>query len=212
MSDLVQPILVHKNSGSHLDVVVAVAQASVGAWMASKHIPECAERWDKWLSGPFTKTVRRADQKTLEALFWEAETVVSGEDGPEGAAIAMAFLPMSPQEFPKEIKRAQVSGLNRPRIHLPFLKNPHITYPRVVVDEALEMSTGKTAAQVAHGVFAWALRRPEWIHEWWIEGMPIDVYETDRFDCVAKRSDLIVRINDAGRTEVEPGSLTVVVY
>jgi len=68
----VQPImlLVDKtNPASHIDAVHAAALASVLAFAGESLSHEDPDpSWAAWLSGPFTKSVRRADAKTFEKL------------------------------------------------------------------------------------------------------------------------------------------------
>lgn len=212
MSNLVQPIVVTKNTGSHLDVVVAVAQASVGAWVLTKDDPGCASVWDEWLSGPFTKTVRRADSKSIQQMFWEAEVVV--EVPTDGEPLqALALLPQPYERFSKAVKRAQVQGLDRPRsssLQQPLISSP---YPSVRVNADLCMTTGKAAAQVAHAVFAWARENEPFIDQWWYDGAPMYVREVSNIEQIADDYlDSCILINDAGLTEVDPGSLTALVF
>jgi len=204
MSDLVQAILIPKGDHIHEDVVVAVATASVKALVFTRQFPI----WDEWLAGPFTKTVRRA---TITQFDDATEYAVAAAQ--EGDTQVIATAPMRYEDFPKCIAKAQVQGTDYPHrgsyLWPPILSDDE---PLVAINPRVEMTTGKTAAQVAHGLMAAILRRdPEWIKGWVERQCPWGCFvapTVSEFDSWATNSP--VHINDAGYTEVEPGTLTVV--
>ena len=71
----------------------------------------------------------------------------------------------------------------------------------------LEMSSGKTLAQIAHAAVMAAERAPEWADA----GSPAQVVRPSQaeFDALCARDDLLARVVDAGLTEVAPGTVTV---
>jgi hypothetical protein len=79
-----------------------------------------------------------------------------------------------------------------------------VTY---VLNPAAPMSSGKTVAQVAHAAVAAAERRPDWE----AAGCPGRVIAPSpaRFAEILGGPDLVARIEDAGLTEVAPGTTTV---
>lgn len=87
----------------------------------------------------------------------------------------------------------------------------------VWIDGALEMSVGKAAAQVGHGVMLLAatMGRPR-LEQWLAEGLPVAVRDADpgRWAALTRSSAAgepgIVGVVDAGYTEVAPGSVTVI--
>jgi hypothetical protein len=70
----------------------------------------------------------------------------------------------------------------------------------------IEMSSGKTLAQVAHAAVMAADKNPGWADA----GCPAQVVlpPADRFDDLCREADL--KVEDAGLTEVAPGTVTVV--
>jgi peptidyl-tRNA hydrolase len=79
-----------------------------------------------------------------------------------------------------------------------------------VVNPAFAMSTGKTMAQVAHAatMSAGTGRFEDWVES----GCPAHVVtpgKTELFDQICARDDLAAKVEDAGLTEVPPGSITV---
>jgi hypothetical protein len=80
---------------------------------------------------------------------------------------------------------------------------PHaVTY---ALNPALEMSSGKVVAQVAHAAVMAAAALPRWADE----GAPGQLVAPRDFAALAAREDLAARVVDAGLTEVAPGTVTV---
>src|SRR4051794_21620077 len=79
-----------------------------------------------------------------------------------------------------------------------------------IVNPALTMSTGKTMAQVAHAATIAAATGQ--VEGWIAAGCPARalVPKTRRlFDALCGRADLASKVEDAGLTEVPPGTITV---
>lgn len=178
----------------------AVALASVLAWLETPEDPA----WSEWLKGRFTKTVRRGTAGQFEAAAeFAVATVMVGE------VEALGFIPMAYEDMPQPVTKMQVANLDRPKSEL-WIR--HAEGPTVWINEDAGMTTGKTAAQAAHGLFAWLLRQSESDRASWLaEGMPATIMSVpgDAFSAVA--TEAVVNICDAGFTEVEPGTETVVV-
>ena len=79
-----------------------------------------------------------------------------------------------------------------------------ITY---LVNPRLEMSSGKTLAQIAHAAIMAAEQNDEWV----AAGCPARVLRppADRFDELCSARQLAAKVEDAGLTEVPPGTVTV---
>ena len=206
---LVQNIVVSP-VGCHEEVVTAVTRASVLAYLNTQE--SFAETWTDWLSGPFTKTVRRGTNGQFNACRSKAAATVDF-----GAATALGFTPCLSDEVPDPLPKMQVDGLERGRFGFENLKMPWYSTSSslsgerlwICVNPDLEMSTGKTAAQTAHGLFGWTLKVDKnAVHgEWEITD------KRDAWDHFTKGDTVkdVVRIMDEGLTEIEPNSLTVVV-
>ena len=89
----------------------------------------------------------------------------------------------------------------------------------IVVRQDLQMSKGKTAAQVAHAAVSSYVstngRRPDWSSSWLAEGQKKVILKVGSMDELLeiKRKAEIERIpnsliSDAGLTELEPGTTT----
>ncbi|WP_422759100.1 peptidyl-tRNA hydrolase [Paenarthrobacter sp. C1] len=159
-SSLVQPIvlLVDKNDpASHRDSILAAAVASVDAYAGTLSSLR-DEAWTQWLSGRFTKSVRRADLKTFTKLAADednkSESLIS-----IGKAKALAYAPAFYEDMPKSLMRLQVSGTDLPDEPATVPSRKRSGDPVIVLNGALGMSTGKAAAQAAHALFAWQLNR-----------------------------------------------------
>jgi peptidyl-tRNA hydrolase len=197
---LVQPIAVLRSKGSHEDVVVAVALASVQALLADRDNPA----WAHWLSGKFTKSVRRGTQSQMDACRDKALSIVK-----VGDVEAMGFLPSHYLDMPDAMRKMQVSHFERPRASEDgFFYTSSPWPPAIWVNEDVGMSTGKTAAQVAHGLMGWVLRQDDLI-EWMQQGCPFSLFGATREEFNDKLGIASVLIEDAGLTEIASGTATV---
>ena len=201
---LLQPIVVRR-TGTHEQMVEAAARASVAAWLADPDNPA----WVPWLAGSFGKSVRRA--RPVEVEKAREHLLVSVR---VGEAEAFAGLPVTREDMPAPIRKLQVSGTDAERAGW-VLPTDRPLGPYIAVNLGANMTTGKTCAQVAHGLFAWALKQtPETLSAWQGAGMPFFVSEAtqEKFDGFRRySSDLSILIEDAGHTEVAPGTATVLV-
>lgn len=198
MSDLVQPIVICNEDKygtlCHELVVRTAASASVSV---SKY-PH--PNWETWLSARFTKTVRRARPRDYDKILLAMEALgyPFSDFSHMGVRVA-AFAPLAYEDFPKVLARTQVAGTDYPRTY----RWGSVTDegPVVFINPAIHMTTGKTAAQVAHGVFAWKLRYPDAF-----EDLPeFSIVEPEDFYDI----DAEIEITDAGFTEIDPGTITV---
>jgi hypothetical protein len=207
VAEYVQPVLV-SSAGSHEDTVLASAKAVVALWREDRE-DSC---WVEWLSGPFTKTVRRVKPARLTRIVSETDQPTSIVAMNE--SIAVAFRPMPMNEFPPDVGRAQVSGTDFPRSGWDVLTADKVTqFPFdvtvLVVSPSLEeaMSTGKTSAQAAHALLALCLRSDEANASVDLTRVVIMQAESQAlFDELKVTARAWIR--DAGRTEIEPGSIT----
>jgi hypothetical protein len=77
-----------------------------------------------------------------------------------------------------------------------------VTY---ALNPALDMSSGKVVAQVAHAAVMAAAALPRWAEA----GAPGQLVSPRGFAALAARDDLAAHVVDAGLTEVAPGTVTV---
>ncbi|WP_449374303.1 peptidyl-tRNA hydrolase [Arthrobacter psychrolactophilus] len=202
--ELVQPIILlvdREEPASEQHGIAAAALASAQAFLRQPANPD----WQQWAEGAFAKSVRRADAKMFAkvlAMFPDQAVSTVGE------ASAVGLPPMPAAELPKLLAKLQVSGTQLPA-GAPLPPQP-LT---IVLNASLEMSTGKAAAQAAHALLAWVLEsKVATVSAWAGAGFPVGIVElpAKEFRKGARKAAGPV-IQDAGRTEIEPGSTTAYV-
>ncbi|WP_343318893.1 peptidyl-tRNA hydrolase [Arthrobacter sp. TMP15] len=203
-AELIQPIILlvdRKEPAGELFGIAAAALASVQAFMREPENPD----WQQWAAGAFAKSVRRADAKTFAKVLtaFPEHALVS-----VGQASAMALAPMPSANLPKLLAKLQVSSTTLPAGDP--LPPQTLT---IVLNGSLEMSTGKAAAQAAHALFAWVLQaKPFTVEAWAADGFPLGIQKLPAKDFrKGARKSAGPVIQDAGRTEIEPGSTTAYV-
>ncbi len=202
--ELVQPIILlvdREEPASEQHGIAAAALASAKAYLQDPGNPD----WRTWADGAFAKSVRRADAKMFAKVLADFPEHVLATVG-EGRAVGLP--PMPAANLPKLLAKLQVSGTQLPKgTSLPAQPLS------IVMNASLEMSTGKAAAQAAHALLAWVLEsKPAAVQAWAANGFPVGVVElpAKEFRKGARQSAGPV-IQDAGRTEIEPGSTTAYV-
>jgi len=202
--ELVQPIILlvdREEPAGAEHGIAAAALASVQAYLRDPENPD----WRVWAAGHFAKSVRRADAKMFAkvlAMFPEHAPTTVGE----GTAVGLP--PMPADALPKLLAKLQVSGTQLPP------GDPLPAQPlSIVLNGSLEMSTGKAAAQAAHALFAWLLESPPAeVQEWANDGFPVGIIAAGAKEFrKGRRKAAGPVIQDAGRTEIEPGSTTAYV-
>lgn len=174
--------IVTNGEGFEQDLLYAVSTVSSRALL--KH----PEKHETWLKGKFVKSVRKSKQfnKVLEDKPLMTFHLDSG-------LVAAVFAPTIIQEFPKSVKRSRVEGLSLEKGERFEYGKSEIT---VNINSELGMSSGKMAAQVAHGVMLYVLDRGRLP-----EGMAFE------YTTILPESKYTV--TDAGFTEIPEGSVTV---
>jgi peptidyl-tRNA hydrolase len=190
----------------------AVASIERGGELAGAAAIACVRefaddpRMAEWRPRP-GKVVLRARGGQWQRVLDLPHTIAGDPDGE--SAVALPPRRRSEREPLLEQMQAMTSALDPP----PEDDNPapapgRLTY---VVNPKLEMSSGKTIAQIAHAaVMAADSGRFE---EWVDAGCParVVVCPVPRFEalCEAGGDELAVKVVDAGLTEVAPGTVTV---
>lgn len=188
----------------HAAVLEAVVAASLRALEQGTRTGTHQDTYRRWLAGSFTKTVRVARRPShLDRMLTEAQwpAVAQGSRG----GVALAYHPMAYQDFSALLAGTRVAGLDRPR--LDPARDVPTGRPLVVLNAALGMSTGKSAAQAAHAAMSWWLAHAE------PGRVPVPpllpaVLEVEADVFAALWPGATVQIHDAGHTEVAPGTAT----
>ncbi|MDI5976520.1 peptidyl-tRNA hydrolase [Amycolatopsis magusensis] len=165
-----------------------------------------------WVSGHIRKVARRA-----RGTHWQAVQELPGVTISIDGAEARALVPGRVVDVPKEVSRLQISGSELP----PDEPGPApASTPVLMLNPRVPMTVGKAAAQVGHGTMllaalldehrlsAWAergfrcaVRVPEPLE--WAELHP----GAHPAQAWSERS--VIAVRDAGFTEVDPGTVTV---
>ena len=187
----------------------AAAAAAVALCLDERAQPEGEWHEDvhDWIDGRIRKVSRRA-----RGAHWAAVQDQPGVTVSVGGAEARALLPWRVAETPKVVSRLQISGTELP-LDTPGPAPDGV--PVLWVNPGVEMTVGKLAAQVGHGSMLLAALA---------EADGIDLSDWD-FHCAVRTAapsqwqalaegtwpqDRVVAVRDAGFTEVDPGTVTVV--
>lgn len=204
-SDTVQPIVLRVDKeapAAHRDAVAAAAVAGVLAYAQRT----ADEAWEDWVSGRFTKSVRRAGPKVFAKLCAQAPSGIVRI----GRAEAAAFEPQRYEDMPRALRALQVSGTQLPDDD-PAPASAEAAL--IVVNQDLAMSTGKAAAQAAHALLAWYLELDPARQQDWAARPAAAVREVPeaRFAALGSQAGAGPLIVDAGLTEIDPGTPTAFV-
>jgi peptidyl-tRNA hydrolase len=196
----------------------AAAAAAVAVCLDPRAEDEWHEPLVAWVDGRIRKVTRRA-----RGAHWEAVQALPGVTVTVDGAQARALVPGKVAEMPKEVTRLQISGSEVPDGDPGDPGPVPAGVPVLWLNPTVEMTAGKAAAQVGHAsmLLAAALRadgRESYFEDWkdfrcvvrtpsrreWAALHPGD----DPLDAWRRRH--VVAVRDAGFTEVDPGTVTVV--
>lgn len=194
-------------------VLEAAAAAAVAVCLDPRAEPggEWHDAVAAWVSGRIRKVARRA-----RGAHWRAVQELPGVTVAVEGAEVRALLPCRVSEVPKTVSRLQISGSDLPD-DSPGPAPAGV--PLLLLNPGVEMTVGKAAAQVGHATMllasvldaeqraAWAadgfrcaVRKPG--AERWASLLPAD-------PATAWRDQGVISVRDAGFTEVDPGTITV---
>lgn len=163
--------------------------------------------WSKWLYGRFRKIAKRLKPSLFDSLVEKNHLYVYEDSGVE-----LVILPPDHksvfQNMP-DLKRAQIA-------HFHVLENSNVdpqpegSFVRITLNDTFPMSPPKAAVAAAHALQIARQRLNKLLkpqeYDTWMKTMPIQVVWGD---ANAIRNPIAL-INDAGLTEVVPGSTTAV--
>lgn len=157
-----------------------------------------------WTDARIRKVVRRA-----RGAEWRRAEALDGITVTRGGAEVRVFPPVPLDGWPRDLARLQVAGtdLTDPRPPAP----PAPGLPVLWLNPDLEMTAGKAMAQVGHAAqLGLAALDPATAGRWRAAGFPLAVRTATR----ARWAELLRRdlpvVQDAGFTEVAPGTCTAV--
>lgn len=197
----VLPIVVRlekENQPCHEEAILGAAQAMVKFLADSRN--EAEGEWNAdtmyWLQGRIRKIVKRA-----RGAAWDKVLTLPGVYVKYGKAELYLLPPCPADEQPAEIRKLQVSGLVLP---YGLTDEPASSALCIALNpEVSSMSTGKSIAQACHAAqLAVFNSTREELSAWEAAGYPVKLTTWDSF------KNWLVEIQDAGFTEVEPGTVT----
>src|SRR5699024_5071769 len=159
-----------------------------------------AEALAEWYGHRIRKVARRARNKAWDDVQALPGVTVNNQ--------AQAFAPSALQDVHPLLARLQIGHTD---IAPEEVGTPRSDAPVIYVDNTLEMTAGKAAAQVGHGSMLYAASlTAEQAWQWAQEEYALSVREVPRevFNQALSQPDAEV-IRDAGYTEVAPDSATV---
>jgi peptidyl-tRNA hydrolase len=175
---------------------------------------EWAEAMTAWQDARIRKIVKRArgaEWRRSEAL--PGITVTGRGTGADEAASAPAevrvFPPAPVDDVPVDLAKLQVSGTDfEDSGELPA---PEAEVPVLWVNPGLEMSSGKAMAQCGHAAqLAWWALSPQQQKEWAAADFALAVRTASPAQWQTLLTSGLPVVQDAGFTEVAPGSRTVI--
>ncbi|WP_116113509.1 peptidyl-tRNA hydrolase [Amycolatopsis ruanii] len=199
---------------SRTPLLEAAATAALAVCLDERARPggEWHEPVHDWVSGHIRKVARRA-----RGAHWVAAQDFPGVTVSVGGAEVRALVPGRVVDVPKEISRLQISGSDLPADEPGPAPDD---LPLMLLNPEVSMTVGKAAAQVGHGTMILAsMLRDDELAAWAERGYACAV----RTATVAQWKQLhpgddpagawrerrVVAVRDAGFTEVDPGTVTV---
>ncbi|GAA2795005.1 peptidyl-tRNA hydrolase [Kribbella solani] len=176
---------------------------------------EWAEAMTDWQDHQIRKIVKRARgaewRRTENVPGITMIGTSAGADSPDevNAAQVRVFPPTTVDEVPLELAKLQVSGTDfEDSADLPAVA---AGVPVLWVNPELEMSSGKAMAQCGHAAqLAWWALPDEARKEWVSTDFALAVRRADRAGWARLLGSGLPVVQDAGFTEIAPGSRTVI--
>lgn len=165
---------------------------------------EWAERVAAWEDARIRKVVRRA-----RGAEWRRAAELPGITVIGGTAEVRVFVPVPLDGWPRELARLQVSGTELDDPVEPAA--PMSGVPVLWLNPGLAMSAGKAMAQTGHAAqLAWWRLDEDRRTQWAEAGFPLAVRTAQPREWSELTAGDRPLVQDAGFTEIAPGSCTVV--
>lgn len=202
-------LLVDKNkpaSRAHLCAAAATAVVRLLADPQAQPGGPWYEPVTAWADSQIRKHARRA-----RGTAWEAAQALPGVTAVSGGAYARVFPPTPVSAIPAELRKLQLSG-SEPDVLGPTSIADRPDGPLIVsISTDPELSLGKAAAAAGHAAqLAFYRMSDERRAAWAAAGYPVVVEHPKPGDWQAVQARANIRVQDAGYTEIAPGTVTSV--
>ncbi|QBJ95198.1 peptidyl-tRNA hydrolase [Rhodococcus sp. ABRD24] len=195
-------------------LLAAAASATVALCLDERVGPDAdgqpgpwQQAYREWTGARIRKVARRA-----RGAQWLAAQDVDGVTVDIAGARARALVPGPVGDLDPRIKKLQIGGTDLEHDE-PGPSDPAV--PTLWINASLEMTVGKAAAQVGHAsmLLAGAMSLDR-VRRWAADSFHCAVRDADprRWAalCAEVANGTAIAVRDAGFTEVEPGSMTVI--
>jgi peptidyl-tRNA hydrolase len=203
LAELVLPLVVRIERDEpprRTDALEAAARAVL--LMLTTVQQEWREAVEAWDGQRIRKVVRRA-----RGAEWRRAGTLPGLDIAHGTAQVRVYPPIPIDGWPPELARLQVGGTELIDPVPP--PRPPRDVPLVLVSPHVEMTAGKTMAQVGHAAqLGWRALPAGRRGAWQRAGFPLAVRDATPAQWAAAIAAGAPVVHDGGFTEVEPGSQT----
>lgn len=180
------------------EVLAAAALSSVLVCLADE------PGWEADLRAWYGAKIRKIARRARTPGQWEKAQEVPGVTVQVGEALVRSYVPTVVSEVDPRVGKLQIQGTD-----VPADEPVGQQWPMIVVNADLGMSIGKAAAQVGHAAMLWAAAQEEETVARWLRAPACSIREWPWERIAAAGPEVVVQ--DAGFTEVAPGSLTAAV-
>jgi peptidyl-tRNA hydrolase len=163
---------------------------------------EWAAAVEAWQDARIRKVVRRA-----RGAEWRRAEALPGITVTGAAAEVRVYPPIPLDGWPKDLARLQVSGTDLADDAPPPAPEPGV--PALWLNPAVEMTAGKSMAQVGHAAqLGWWRLDAERAAKWAAAGFPLAVRTATPAHWARLVAAGLPTVHDAGFTEIAPGTAT----
>lgn len=205
-TSFVQAIAV--KSDSHIETIRTVALSSAQTLAINLDILD-THNWKEWLETDYRKTVRKISKPSqinkLKKLDYAYHLQIKNTE-------VFVFYPTTYQEFPKDLSRLQVSGLDFEDKTIPTVsQQDKENDPTIYLNKDIITTTGKMAAQAAHILCQWVLHTPKDTIKKWKNVGKVNIEEISFKEHNIENDPKYLFIRDNGLTEIEKGTITTAI-